>query len=269
MHCFLCNDAERRVGGISLGGSAWRAGRFFVHSSGRSRAMVWWHFFSRLNWAEVSVKFDTEEGGEIALGVIVPWLASFGISLPLPTRWLRPWMIQDRVFDLRLGYIGDIAWIEVAWAQWAQDCGMTDYYRRERPRKYTDLQLWPGWQLKLRWPPLLDWVFGKRKYRQETRRSMPIQILMDMHQHDGLWTLRETWSERQRWPWRYHVRFYSDIDMPDPPQFAGKGENSWDCGNDGICGMSSRELTPLGAIGDYMAAVMKARAKYGMPSGRL
>lgn len=45
--------------------------------------------------------------------------------------------------------------------------------------------------------------------------------------------------------------------------FPGKGENSWDCGDDGISSMSGPGETAAGAVGHAVAAVYRNRLAYG------
>jgi len=62
------------------------------------------------------------------------------------------------------------------------------------------------------------------------------------------------------------VSVSSNLEVPQPPQFSGKGESSWDCGDDGIYGMGSRETSPAKTVGEYIKRVLENRERYGMPS---
>jgi hypothetical protein len=52
----------------------------------------------------------------------------------------------------------------------------------------------------------------------------------------------------------------------DPPQFAGKGENSWDCDDDGIYGCTYETGNWAEAVRRYVAEVESYRERYGQPS---
>jgi hypothetical protein len=87
---------------------------------------------------------------------------------------------------------------------------------------------------------------------------------------EGLYRLviseqQATW-QRPRWPWPSRVSRSFDIEAIRPPMFAGKGENSWDCDDDAIFGMTSTERTAGGAVGDYVGRVLSRRRRYGLPS---
>lgn len=268
MHWFVCNDAERHVGNVSLGGSAWRAGRFFLYlcEGKRSSLKAEWSFWGRLNWLEASVSLGGEDG-HLEFALVLPRLAFLSVGVKVPRRWLEPWMVEDRVSSLKVGYAGSLLWCQLWHAQWAEDCGMTDYYRRQQPRKYTRLQLWPGFQFSFR-PDPLRWIFGREVIEKQIVRTEPVSFEMDGRTYEGEWKLERWTRTRPRWPFVYGKRLSSWLEVKDPPQFAGKGENSWDCDDDGIYGMGSSEVTPAPVVGDYIKRVLEYRERYGQPRER-
>lgn len=262
MHWFVLNDTPA-VKGVHLGSLA-RSGRaYFYFGRDRRRIEVGWSFLRDLRWFELSADISEEDG--LGFSLILPWLAHLYASISLPSRWLRWWMIHDRHFAVKLGYIGDIAWVLIAYADWAESCGMTDYYRRQDPPQYTPLQLWPGWEIKVKWPPLVRWIFGRENVQSRVLDEKPVTFNFDGREYTGHWKLEEYSRTRQRWPWRYGRSLSSWIDVAKPPMFAGKGENSWDCDDDAIFGMGSSERTCAGAVGEYIKAVLKNRERYGQP----
>lgn len=265
MHGFVCNDARKTVRGVDLGGSAFRSGRFFLYGASRPRIRAHWDFWHNLNWLEAYLRIGGEDPF-VSFGLILPRLAYLSFGFAVPTRWLSLWMTEDRVFALKFGYVSSIVRAYFAYAQHAEDCGMTDYYRRQEPRRYTNLQLWPGWEFVLRFPPVLRWLFGREHREKTIIETKPIVVELDGRRYEGTWSLEHWQTTRDRWPWPYAVWVGSDIRMPHPPQFAGKGENSWDCGDDGIYGMGSRATSPAEAVGEYVKAVLQSRERYGMPS---
>jgi hypothetical protein len=266
MHWFVCNDAKKTVRGHEIGGSALREGRFYLYATGRGPLFrAHWSFWNNLRWFEAAIHVGGEDS-LIRFQLLFPALAFVGVGFGVPRSWLSWWMIEDRVFALKVGYVNSILRLLIAHADWAEDCGMTSYYRTQKPRKYTDLQLWPGLELTLRWPPVVRWIFGKEMREKEVLETKPIAFEMDGRRYDGTWTLERWHSERPFWPWEYRVSYASNIEVPHPPMFSGKGENSWDCGDDAIYGMGSRELTPAKAVGEYIKRVLEYRERYGMPS---
>lgn len=111
---------------------------------------------------------------------------------------------------------------------------------------------------------VLDVLFGKTRYRCDML-SAPITAYIDMPegQYPATFTpMRQTWS-RPRGFTRTRESF--EIEIPKGIPFAGKGENSWDCGDDGLFGMSA-EGTLEQAIAAVRETVTRIRKRYGAPS---
>jgi hypothetical protein len=110
---------------------------------------------------------------------------------------------------------------------------------------------------------LLDDIFGRDVCTTENV-GPPVQALACFP--EGRYTLtlqRQVWTwTRPRWPWPY-VRRSVDITLERPPEFQGKGENSYDCGPDAIYGMSSDGHGYEDAVAAYVKAVLRERAKRG------
>jgi hypothetical protein len=265
------NDNQRKGGG---NGSPWKAGRWILRSNAGSCARevlaVEWHHRFRLRpdlGLTASVKPHRVQFHFSILGA-GSWWVKIGFRRQ---GWLAKTMIEERLFGVRFGYIGDIAWLYFAFDEESDSCGMVSYYREKKVQGEqlyfggNRVQLTQGLCLKLRFR-LRDRLLGKKKYVKETLQQKDVSIPMDGREYLGTWELtRETWK-RPRWPFRSHERVGSWIEVPHPPAFAGKGENSYDCGDDGIFGCGSGSITPAGAVGDYIMRVMKARERYGPAS---
>jgi len=265
MHWYFCNDAKRERAGVPLGGSILRRGRFFLRFKKWQNAVrVEWSFWNNIDWLEMGLRFGGEDR-QVSLTLVLPWLAFLTFAVGVPPRWLSWWMIEDRMFSLRVGYGGSVLSGQIAHAEWAEDCGMTSYYRAKVPREYSGLKLWPGWEWTLT-PRPLDWTLGRIQHGEELLRTSPISFWMDGREHKGAWTLKKFWRERPRWPWPYRVSVSSYVEIEHPPQFAGKGENSWDCNDDAIYGMGTNATNPKDAIGEYIHRVYQNRARYGEAS---
>lgn len=75
---------------------------------------------------------------------------------------------------------------------------------------------------------------------------------------------RMTWKRPR---WFAMTRIYTNVDVPGGGvPFSGKGENSWDCGDDGLCGYSVEGMSLAKAIGHGVESVLESRKRYGMPS---
>lgn len=110
---------------------------------------------------------------------------------------------------------------------------------------------------------LLDDVFGRAECTRE-KVGPPVQAVACFPEGQYTLTLqRETMTwRRKRWPWPYW-RAFVDITLEKPPEFQGKGENSWDCGPDAIYGMSSDGHSYEDAVAAYVKAVLRKRGKRG------
>lgn len=260
---FFTNDNRKRVGRQEIYGSILKYGRFRLYRYGFSLLSASWRFGSQLSGLDLVLRLDTDDGATVHFSVF--GLVSLWLTLGLKRRWLEPWMLDDREFGVRLGYIGDIAWIQIAHAEWGTSTGMLDYYQREKPPRYTPLQLWPGWEIKLRWPRVDRWLFGMEKRDKVVVSQESVAFEMDGRKYHGLISWEQWETRRPRWPWAYSRSQTAWIEVNDPPRFAGKGENSWDCDDDGIYGTGSRERTAAGVVGDYIKRVLQNRERYGMP----
>jgi hypothetical protein len=110
---------------------------------------------------------------------------------------------------------------------------------------------------------LMDDIFGRSAYAKE-KLGPPVQAVACFPEGQYTLTLQRetsTWT-RPRWPWPY-VRHSVDISLERPPQFEGKGENSWDLGPDAIYGMSSEGHSFEDAVAAYTKAVLRERRKRG------
>lgn len=110
---------------------------------------------------------------------------------------------------------------------------------------------------------LLDDIFGRFDC---TREKIGDSVQAVACFPEGRYTLtlqRElmTWR-RPRWPWPYWRKSVA-ITLERPPEFQGKGENSYDCGPDAIYGMSSEGHGYEDAVAAYVKAVLRERARRG------
>lgn len=116
---------------------------------------------------------------------------------------------------------------------------------------------------------LVNRVLGRRVLTETFGDWEPLTIPMPDRDYTARIRFERREWKRPRWP-RVLVREGWEIDFSPsegtdhPPAFAGKGENSWDCDDDGFygVGVSSRET----AADEYRARVMEQRARYGEPS---
>jgi hypothetical protein len=112
---------------------------------------------------------------------------------------------------------------------------------------------------------LLDAVFGRTVYACSKGRKYDFTISMPEGAYAAKFTEETRIWTRERWPLR-KVRKSIGIDIPKGIPFAGKGENSWDMGDDGLFGTGSDGWDPWKAAESVKAIVLRHRKKYGEPS---
>lgn len=78
----------------------------------------------------------------------------------------------------------------------------------------------------------------------------------------------DTWT-RARWPrWPFtKQRFRCNVDIPGGIPVPGKGENSYDCGDDATFGLSADARTPEEAVAQVVQSVMNTRRRRGGGTG--
>ena len=106
-----------------------------------------------------------------------------------------------------------------------------------------------------------DLILGKEHYsKRDTEVIDDVVIPMPERNYRARVTFTETTRKRARW--FTTVSRWSEVSLDsDAPPFPGKGENSWDCGDDGIYGMSVKGHSLAKAIGGYVERVMEYREK--------
>lgn len=110
-----------------------------------------------------------------------------------------------------------------------------------------------------------DWLLGRIKRISIVEIETGTVVLkMDGTTYEGRYVVTaEKWG-RKRWI-KYRRRVVT-LHFDNPPQFAGKGESCWDCGDDGIYSIGYEGVSVRQAIDKYEEQVNHYRKKYGMPS---
>jgi hypothetical protein len=120
----------------------------------------------------------------------------------------------------------------------------------------------PKWR-RGSWHPL-DTFFGRHKYNEQALGRQQAIIHMPEGEYSATVELFMSTWKRPRWPWAKSVQ-RATIAVENPPQFAGKGENSWDMDDDAIYEMTMPATTIAEAVAAYTATVLRNRERYGLP----
>lgn len=132
------------------------------------------------------------------------------------------------------------------WALWVDDDGWT----RSRPR----------WRQGSFYP--LDAIFGKMKNSERLLERREIAIHMPEGLYKGVCEMKEGTWQRARWPFPKRI-VRAHIDMTDPIPIPGKGENSWDCGEDATHGSTFLAQSIPEAVGYLTGSILRTRERHG------
>lgn len=118
------------------------------------------------------------------------------------------------------------------------------------------------WQ-EFNWGPA-NFFLGRPRHWREDEREYTGEVVLPEGSYPATITLYTACRKRPRWPridrWpRSEVEIESGIPIP------GKGENSWDCGDNAIYGISSAQETVEEALAACAESILHTRLKYGGP----
>ena len=122
-----------------------------------------------------------------------------------------------------------------------------------------------GWTKdKFKWQHIsfspIDVLFGKSKYSKRDIEAVTRTVAIDGVEHVLDIRLFESIFKRPRWPWAKRI-MRADINPRVPVTIPGKGENSWDCGDDAIHSLTTPCDSVDEAVVKFVADVLKARKR--------
>ena len=107
-----------------------------------------------------------------------------------------------------------------------------------------------------------DFIFGRAKYESQTLKTERVVVPMPEGPYPATVNVNEDTWKRPRW-FRVLRVVRCEVRPDTPIPFPGKGENSWDCGEDATHSMYCNAETPLEAAGKMMMSVMDSRIRHG------
>lgn len=120
----------------------------------------------------------------------------------------------------------------------------------------------PWWRKDMRLR-VVDWLIGRTRCETIQRGVRAVVVPMPEGSYRAV-AKSETRIWRRRWYWPELRRDSVTLDIPGGIPFAGKGENSWDCGDDGLFGTGGDTVED--AIANAVRSVLRSRRKYGHDS---
>lgn len=203
----------------------WRHGRAWLGP------LAWeWGFFRRASSLGVSL-------GSRSFSIRVPWLISLYVHARDDDAFSR------REFEIRVN--DDCVWISHPWVRQME-------WRSDDPWWRKDIVL-----------HVVDWLIGKARY--EDVKGQPFRVVVPMP--EGCYYAQatpstSTWT--RRWYWPKKTRKSVSLHIPGGIGHSGKGENSWDCGDDGLWGCGGDDV--YAAIARAVESVLHSRRRYGFDS---
>lgn len=157
------------------------------------------------------------------------------------TKWMGyGYMAWPRVTGIRIH--NNTIWFEL----WNWDAGWSS----EQPK-------WMSFNFGV-----VDFLFGKRQHESKVIAESTGEIILNDGVHPVKLVLTEDTWRRPRMPKAQIARFVkveSEKGVPIP----GKGESSWDCGDDAIFSTGYRVDTFDAALNQFRESVLKRRQQYG------
>jgi hypothetical protein len=109
-----------------------------------------------------------------------------------------------------------------------------------------------------------DFFLGRQTHSKETVETRDVLIPMPEGSYPA--TVEFVRAKWKRPRWFALVKTCADVKIPKGIPFEGKGDNSWDCGEDATFGMWTPAASIEEAIGKVVSSVLRDRNRYGTPS---
>ena len=203
-----------------------------------------WHLWSDFWHATLELGGDEEQvQGSIAIPPFAVW---FAMQTPSKS-WVRR-CVPERTRITKLSIF-----------EWSIHLGLWEH---EHEWNRSDPWWVRGVHLDLK-----DTFLGKSKYTNiETALPQCVEIHLDDRVYQGTAKFeRATWKRRW-WFAKTRDSVWIDMDQGHGLPHAGKGESSWDCGDDAICGFGVNGTRVEDAIQHGINLVQEYRARYGTAS---
>lgn len=222
-------------------------GRASLYLKGEQLFRIEWTLSLLRNLFSVGAQADGEDGNLAFHYGFFPF--TFYWAVPVPFEFWKKYRYSDRNFlSLHLtnpaqpDFRGDMS------LRW-QFGGSTMGWSSKTPK-------WKDGSFSV-----TDFVLGEREYVEGEPDLYKVQIPMPEGPYEATVELsNDTWKRSR---WKPHVIRRARIDVPVGIPFPGKGENSWDCGEDACYGLTCPAATVEDAIAAMVRTVFRNRRKYG------
>lgn len=126
---------------------------------------------------------------------------------------------------------------------------------------YVFLYPWRDPDRAVLWNPT-DWLLGRQKYSTEDVEQGACVVSMPEGDYPATYRIFDSTWQRPRWPWTKRLR-RGDIEIEGGIPIPGKGENSWDCEDTTMDGLTCVATTAAALVEKMRVSVMQRRDRYG------
>lgn len=242
MH-FHAQNLNDKSGGRT--GSILRYGRCWWHFNERSTIRLEWNF--NLNGPAVGLElghFDDAISFHVSAIIFSLWLTleQFTLSRWISNKIKRPDQKYGNGRTIGFKWYEDRLWIDL----W------------DDPMEHRSVD--PSWWHITIVP--VDILLGPTKCSNREIARHRVEIPMPEACYPATVVIQEWEWKRSRWPFPKRL-IRSEITPDTPVPFPGKGENSWDCGEDATSSMTCCADTPLKAVVAMVKSVLEDRYRHG------
>lgn len=204
----------------------------------------WWH-----KSCACTVEIENDEHNLQLHLALPPFNLFVSLASPLLSRFAK--------WALRGSYEGRQTGLKIHdWTLWWECWANSDCWSSRDPK-------WMRWT----WHPL-DTFFGRTNHTEREVAKMETLVQMPEKAYPCTVVMKDEAWKRPRLPWASHRTTRAHIDIPGGIPFPGKGENSWDCGEDATYGMTCPARTVEEGVAKVTASVLRDRTRYGGPAWR-
>lgn len=237
-----------------------RNGRAWLHFGERGVIGWQWVFFSRSLGISLGAEASDGTGikASLCLGVVGLYVHAHGGPFAWLAEKILPWYETEyQGSKLRIYKDRDISFQIYDWGlQWTIWKDWREGWKRGDPR-WRDGSLRP-----------LDMILGSAVYSsREISEAQDVVVPMPEGGYPATCKIVEVQHKRPRWFPRRFIRAEIEIKKVDGKwtgvPFPGKGENSYDCGEDATSSMSCAATTPEAAIGKFVESTLGSRRRHG------
>jgi hypothetical protein len=232
---------ENKFGKSVVGSAFWDA-RWFLYFGYKRTLNVEWQLFHRArSHFSCTTELGHGDGDDgLMLHMAIPWIFSVFISF-------------DGIFGTLFHHPNEPREVGISIFD-----GAIWFYPFSKVNSWNSKDPWYSQSHCFR---LIEFLFGRWKYTEENVDPWkPIVVAMPEGKYKGKLRLYDgVWKNRIR---TKRIR-RGEIEMEEGIPVPGKGENSWDCGEDAFHGTTCPAITPEEAICSLIEGVMRDRRKYG------